>query len=156
MKEKDLFVDFKQREFVYFVEKDDKSFGPIISGSHLSKNYLDDFYTKKRKLELSLRQQVLDNEISPIYYYMLLQELAPADLAARVSISLRKLKRYFKPKHFALLSMNMLSKFAEVFNIPVYNFLNLIIVKDDDRVKLLLEFQQGKNELFTITKISTK
>jgi len=61
MKEKDLYVDFKSQEQVYYVEKEDESYGPIISGSYLSKHYLDDFYEKQRKQEQQLREKLKHN-----------------------------------------------------------------------------------------------
>jgi len=48
MKEKDLYVDFEPQQSVYYVEKDDESYGPIVSGSYLSKNYLNDFFEKRK------------------------------------------------------------------------------------------------------------
>ena len=67
MKEKDLYIDFEPQKSVYYVEKDDNSYGPIISGSQLSANYLDDFWKKKRDLEANLRKQLVANEISPVF-----------------------------------------------------------------------------------------
>ncbi|MBK8807897.1 MAG: hypothetical protein IPO21_15130 [Bacteroidales bacterium] len=74
MKEKDLYIEFAPQQSVYYVEKEDSSYGPIVSGSHLSANYLDDYWLKRKNLEAKLRQQIINNEISPIFYYMTLQE----------------------------------------------------------------------------------
>ncbi|UCG27754.1 MAG: hypothetical protein JSV24_12410, partial [Bacteroidales bacterium] len=85
MKEKDLYVDYKPQQHIYYVEKEDNKYGPIISGSFLAKNYLDDYWFKQKNLEMSLRNKILEGEISPVYYYMTLQELSIADLALRVN-----------------------------------------------------------------------
>jgi len=126
MKEKELFVDFKSHQAIYYVEKEDNSYEPIISGSQLSHDYLDDFYYKKNNLEGELREKIINNEISPIYYYMLLQEIGIGDLASRVGVSKRILKKHFKPDYFNKLSLHTLKKYATIFNVNITSFLQLI------------------------------
>lgn len=156
MKEKDLYVDFAPQQSVYYVEKEDNSYGPIISGSQLSANYLDDYWLKKRNLEAKLRQQIINNEVSPVYYYMTLQEIGPKDLAGRVGLSTRALLKTCQPKYFNKLSVEKLGLFSEVFNIPVANMFQTFLVKDEDREKISIEQSETKNNLFTIAKISSK
>ncbi len=156
MKEKDLYVEFEPQKLVYYVEKDDKSYGPIISGSQLSANYLDDFWIKRRNLEKKLRKRIIANEISPVFYYMTLQEMGPKDLASRIGISYLKLKRIFNPEHFKKLKVEKLTVLADIFNIPVSNLFQTFLIKDDDREKLVLEQETTENELYHITKVSVK
>lgn len=156
MKEKDLFVEFEPQKLVYYVEKEDKSYGPIISGSQLSANYLDDFWEKRIKLEENLRKQIIANQKSPIYYYMILQEIGPKDLAKRVGVSMRKLKKLFLPKHFSKLRVDKLTKFAEVFNIPLSSMFQTFLIKDTDRENIQLEHLSTENEHYNITRIFSK
>lgn len=156
MKEKDLYVDFEPQQAVYYVEKDDSSYGPIVSGSQLSHDYLDDFYLKKKNLEKQLRDQVVNKQISPVFYYMTLQEMGIGDLASRVGISKRRLKKHFKPEYFEKLSLKILKKYATIFDVPMISLLQLIIVKQEDREKVEIEYMNTKNDCFIITKIGIK
>ncbi len=156
MKEKDLYVEFEPQRSVYYVEKEDNSFGPIISGSQLSANYLDDFWMKKRNLEAALRKQIIANEISPIFYYMTLQEMGPKDLASRVGMSMRKLQKTFRPEQFKKLKIEKLRVLADIFNIPVSNLFQTFLIKDENREKLIIEQATTKNEFYSITKVSVK
>lgn len=156
MKEKDLYVDFKPQQAVYYVEKDDGSFGLVISGSQLSHDYLDDFFQKKAKLEEQLRDKLVNRTISPIYYYMILQELGEGDLASRVGISKRALRRHCQPKHFEKISLNLLKKYATVFDVPLVSLLQLIVVKQEDKNSISIEYQETKNDSFVILRISKK
>jgi len=153
VKEKDLYIDFKPQQQVYYVEKEDQSYGPIISGSYTTKNFLDDYWYKKNNLEQSLRRQLQDEEISPVYYYMLLQEIGPGDLAKRVGISIRKLKKHCKPQYFKKVRLNQLLKYAEVFNIPFVNLFQTFLVKQDKKEQNKVEQIQTKNPYYSITKI---
>lgn len=156
MKEKDLYIEFEPQKSVYYVEKEDNSYGPIISGSQLSANYLDDFYLKKRNLEEKLRKQIIANEISPVFYYMTLQEMGPKDLATRLGMSLRKLEKLFKPEQFKKLRVEKLKTLADIFNIPVLNLFQTFLIKDEDREKLNIDQAATQNELYYITKVSVK
>lgn len=156
MKEKDLYVDFEPQKSVYYVEKNDNTYGPIISGSQLSANYLDDFYLKRKKLEESLRKQMINNEISPVFYYMTLLEMGPKDLATRLGISSRKLRRIFKPEYFMQLNIIKLKLLADIFNIPVSNLFQTFEIDDKISEKLTVEQLQTDNKCFHIIKISQK
>lgn len=156
MKEKELYVDFKPQQAVYYVEKDDSSYGPVVSGSQLSHDYLDDFYTKRKNLEKSLRDQIANNEISPVYYYMLLQEMGIGDLASRVGVFKFTLKKHFKPQGFKKLSLTMLKKYADVFDVPLSSMLQVIIVKEDDKSVLDIEKLKTQNDCFELFKIGIK
>lgn len=156
MKEKDLYVDFEPQQLVYYVEKEDNSYGAIISGSQLSANYLDDFWLKHKNLEQKLRTQIINSEISPIFYYMTLQEMGPKDLASRAGISYRKLQKVFKPEYFKKLSVKKIETFATIFNIPVANLFQTFLIKEQDREKLSVEQGETTNNLFSVTKVTVK
>ena len=156
MKEKDLYVDYKPQQHIYYVEKEDQQYGPIISGSYLAKNYLDDYYLKQKNLELSLRAKVIDGKISLIEYYMTLQDLSIADLAARVNIRRAKLKRYLKPEFFNKIRLPLLRRFAEVFDIPVANFFQVLITREEERSTLDINQLNTNTPTFVVTKIESK
>lgn len=156
MKENELYVDFKPQQAIYYVEKDDSSYGPIVSGSQLSHDYLDDFYKKKIGLEKDLRDKLADNKISPVYYYMLLQEIGVGDLASRVGVTKRRLKKHFKPEVFNKISLSKIKKYAEIFNVPLSAMFQIVTVKEDDKKQLKIENLKTKNDCFEFFRIGVK
>ena len=156
MKEKDLYVDYKPQQLIYYVEKEDASYGPLLSGSYISKHYLHDYYEKMEKLEKSLREQLNNEEISPVYYYMILQSFGEGDLASRVGVSKRKLKRHFQIRHFAKLSLSQLKKYAEAFDVPVAALFHMMITKNEDQGKIAVEQIETKNSFFSISRLGIK
>jgi len=156
MKEKDFYVDFKPQQLIYYVEKDDASYGPLLSGSYLSKHYLDDYYEKMEKLEKSLREQLNNGEISPVYYFMILQSYGEGDLASRAGVSKRKLKQHFHIKYFAKLRLSQLKKYAEAFDVPVAAMFHLMITRNEDQGKITVEQVETKNSFFSIARLAIK
>ncbi|MCK9398651.1 MAG: hypothetical protein M0Q51_01480 [Bacteroidales bacterium] len=119
MKEKDLYIDSKNYEMILFAEKEDESYDAIKSGSYVVKHFLSDFYLKKENLDKALHEELKEGNISPVFYYMLMQDMGPGDLARRVGISKRKLRKHFRPDVFAKLDDVTLQKYAIVFGITV-------------------------------------
>ncbi len=135
MKEKDIRQDYEPQQLILYVEKEDGSYGPIQTGSYLSKNYLDDFWLKKSNLESQLAAQVMNNEVSPIYYFMTLQELSVAELASRVGVPVFRVKRHLKPSHFKNIKLKLLKRYADVFGVPVSRLLELLLYEENEGMK---------------------
>jgi DNA-binding XRE family transcriptional regulator len=131
MKEKDALVDFKDHQLILYTEKEDNSYGPTQTGAVSSADHLDDFRTKWKHMEDSILLKIKSGETSMIYYYMMLQELTPSELAARVGISKSKVEKHFLTKNFEKASLKTTRKYAEVFNVPVANLFQLILTKED-------------------------
>jgi hypothetical protein len=153
MKEKELYIDFEPQQSVYYVEKDDESYGPVVSGSQLAKNYLDDFFEKRSKQEKALREQLKKGEISPIYYYMIMQEYGEGDLASRAGVSLRKLRKHYKMDNFANLKLKQLKKYAQAFDVPLVKMFSLLLTRQENSGKFVVEFSETANPYFVVTKI---
>lgn len=161
MKEKDAFVDYEPQQLIMYVEKEDGSFGPIQTGSYISKNYLDDFWQKMMKLRNSLLEKLKNNEITPIYFYKLIHDFNDVELSRRSGIPVFKVKRHQKVKSFKKISLSDMSKYAYAFDIPVANLLQAIVVEgnennadsDKDQQPLLVKQTRTKNEFLVITKI---
>lgn len=141
MKEKEGFVDYPEQQMILYVEKDDGEYGPMQTGSYLSANYMDDYIYKRKNLELELRKQLTDGIISPVKYYMVLVDLSFSELASRVGIRQSKVRKHLDPKHFGCATVEELSRYARVFNIPVANLLQVILMqhKGDYESSLILE-----------------
>jgi hypothetical protein len=132
MKEKDVLVDFQAQQFIIFAEKSDGSFSPVQTGSYMSKNHIDDFYKIVDNLNKSLIEKLKKGEISPIYYFMSIEDLTIPELAARVGISKSGVKKHLDPKGFNKISVSQLKRYANVLNIPLANLFQIINTKEDN------------------------
>lgn len=65
------------------------------------------------------RQQVLEEEKSPLFFYMYLKQMDYSILKEYTGFSKLKIKRHFKPKVFNGLNNNVLEKYAEAFEISI-------------------------------------
>ncbi len=168
MKEKDAFVDNKDHQLILYTEKDDDTYGPTLSGAVSSKDYIDDFRNKWKHMENAILDKIKAGETSPIYYYMMLEELTSSELAARVGLSKSKVEKHFQPKYFEKASVRTIRKYAEIFNVPVANLFQIVSSKEDNLWKAnyveneevidkhFISQQKTENPLVVITKIEGK
>jgi hypothetical protein len=119
----------------------------------MAKNYLDDYFEKFEKWEKSLREQLKKGEISPVYYYMILQSFGEGDLASRVGVSKRKLKQHFKMENFEKLKLSQIKKYADAFDIPVASLFQLMMSKHDEKGKISIKQMETQNPYFVISKV---
>jgi transcriptional regulator with XRE-family HTH domain len=156
MKEKEIKVDSKEQEIILYAEKDDDSIGPVLSGAYMIKNHLSDFYYIWGKLEKELIGKLLKKEISPIARFKELQELTTSELATRTGISKRQVKRHLTYKYFLKASVEELQKYADVFNIPVANFFQVISTSEDASWNIGYNAAEEKNKPLIITQDKTE
>jgi hypothetical protein len=126
MKEKEGLVDCPEQQMILYVEKENGQFGPIQTGSYITKNYIDDYFDKRNNLIHTLKEQIKKGEISPVKFFMILEDLTPKELSARTKIPLRKIKRHLLPVHFEKLSEEFQCRYATVFNITVEQLQNAV------------------------------
>ena len=140
MKEKD--ARFKtDRKLVLYVEKNDGAYQPIETGSYMIETHFDDFLEKRHNLKDSYSEKLRKGEISPIEYYRVLINISIGDLASRIGLSSRKVKKHLLPEHFKSIKLDILKRYADVFRIPVANMFQLFD-QDDSNPK----FKQIKSE----------
>jgi len=65
------------------------------------------------------KQRVLNNQTSPIEYYMEVNKMDLNILASYVGLWKWRVKRHFKPSVFKKLSNKVLQKYADVFNMSI-------------------------------------
>lgn len=65
------------------------------------------------------KNRVLQNEASPLEYYMELHKMDPQILASYVGFWKWRVKRHFKPAVFNKLPFRVLQKYADVFEVSV-------------------------------------
>ncbi len=78
----------------------------------------------KERVE-NAKQRVLNNETSPIEYYMELHKMDVPILASYVGFWQWTVKRHFKPSVFKKLSTQKLQKYADVFEITLDELKNI-------------------------------
>jgi hypothetical protein len=126
MKEKEGYIDCPEQQVILYVEKEDGKFGPMQTGSYLTRNFLDDYEEKRKHLEDTLKAKISNREVSPIYYYMVLEDLTMSELAARVGIRKGKVRKHLGYISFNSIDEDVLQKYADVFNVNVQDLHQLI------------------------------
>ena len=144
MKEKDGYVNCPEQQVILYVEKEDGQYGPMQTGSYLSGNYLDDYEIKRYHLEESLRNRVMKGEISIVKYYMVLEDLTLSELAARMNLSKTKVNKHLDPVHYGKAKVETLKKYAEVFNVPLSNMLQIVMLKKGDNLESYTVLEEKK------------
>lgn len=153
MKEKEAQINFDLHPLVLFVEKEDGSYGRTETASYLSSKYLDDYFDKLKKWDKELKSQLEKGEISPVYYYRVMMEFGEGDLASRVGICKRRLRRHYKMESFQKISLKLLKRYADVFDIPVSNMLHFVAVNEKDLEKLKITYRKPENPFISFSKI---
>ena len=155
MKEKDVLVDCQAQQYIIYAEKSDGSFSPVQTGSYMTKNHIADFHVIASNINHSLNEKLKRGEISPIYYYMTIEELTIPELAARVRISKSIVKRDVDPKGFQKVSVSKLKRYANVLNIPLANLFQIINTKEDMKWNVGYQEEAHKSETVLISQIKT-
>jgi hypothetical protein len=157
MKEKDLKTQANKQTFVMYAEKDDGTYGTVESGSYLIENDLQDFWVKMAHIEQMMRIKLQNGEISPIHYFMVIEGLTPAELASRSGISARRVKKHLTVKGFECIRTSELIRYANVYNIPVANFFQVIVSSKDMNIKYhLYNKEENETEKNTVVQNNTK
>ena len=157
MKEKDIISDYKVQKYILYAEKDDGSYGTVEGGSYLIENDLEDFWHKKRHLEKTLRERLINNEITIIHYYMVLEEMTVSELASRAGICKRRVKSHLKPGKTGKLNISDLEKYSKVFNVPVANLFQVILTSTDQNPKYHFYHEDDdQKDPYQITQTETK
>ncbi len=117
MRKQDLETDYSDQRLAFYAEDSNGVYTLIETGSYMSKNYLDDYRKKLRHFREKGIQQLRKKEISPVGFYIMLKEMAPADIASRIGVTRKKVLKHMKPEHFIKMRIETARKYAEVFGI---------------------------------------
>jgi len=132
VKERDALVEYEDKEQMMYVEREDGTYGPVRTGSYLTKHYLDDFWEKRRHLEAEARRRLCAGEISPVAYHMLVVDIPAADLAVRVGLGAGKVKKHMTPEGFARVTVAQAVRYAEVFGVPLANLFQVVPLREGE------------------------
>jgi len=125
VKEDDAKSESRERLVVMYVEREDGSFGPLQTGSQLVERFKSDLDGKLEVFRQQFSQRLQAGETSPVGYYRELVNISEADLASRMGISRRKLRKHALPAGFRKLSDDQLARYADIFGIPVQELLRV-------------------------------
>jgi hypothetical protein len=140
-------------QLVLYVERDDASYGPVQTGSYLAQEFIDDFFEKRERYRLDCLRRLEAGEISPVGYYFRILEMAEADLAVRVRVSRRAVRRHLTPAGFGEIDMGLARRYAEVFGVPLANLFQ-VIAAQDERVEVRQE--RTANPVLTRTRVGVR
>ena len=116
--------DVNIREVYYVVDKDGKYTTGLSTGWEAKAIALDlTIENLNRDIE-EARQEVINGNKSPLYYFMWREKMDEGILASYVGKFKFIVKRHFKPKVFKKLSQKTLNKYAEVFEVDVEKLIN--------------------------------
>ncbi|AYN69326.1 hypothetical protein D1013_19010 [Euzebyella marina] len=125
MKKKEVPQDKSQlqkaniKDMVYAVDENGNYVTELSTGWEPKTIALDNAMKEIEERVEDARQRVLNNETSPIEYYMELHKMDLPILASYVGLWQWKVKRHFKPSVFKKLSTKILQKYADVFEIGI-------------------------------------
>jgi hypothetical protein len=150
MKENDARVDYEPHQLLLYVEKVDGTYGPLQTGAFAAKNYLDDYREKHAHIVNDGIEKMKKGEISAVGYYLELYGMTVADLASRAAVPVGKVKKHLTPAGLAGASLNVLRRYAEVFNLPLVNLFAVIVPKKEGTT---VTAKRTSTPLFTIIEI---
>lgn len=120
-------VDFEGHQMTLFVEKENGTYGPTNTGSYFVKNYITDFWKNMNHMKDEALKQLKNNEISPVGFYMIIRNMAPAEVASRIGASTSQVKKHMKPDQFRKVTLGLAQKYAEIFGISLANLFQVSI-----------------------------
>jgi len=109
----------KFKELCYAVDEDGNYVTAKSTGWSPKTIALDNALEDINERVADAKQRVLNNETSPIEYYMELHKMDLPILSSYVGIWQWRVKRHLNPKVFQKLSEKVLKKYASVFEISI-------------------------------------
>ena len=107
------------KDMVYAVDENGDYITELSTGWNPKTIALDNAIKQIEERVTAAKERVLNNESSPLEYYMELNKMDLPILASYVGIWKWRVKRHFKPSIFDKLPQKTLEKYADVFNISV-------------------------------------
>ncbi len=118
------------KEVVYAVDSSGKYTTELSTGWEVKAKALDVAWDDIAQRIENARQKVLNNEASPIHYFIELRLMDVGLVSAYTGFWKWTVKRHLKPGPFKKLSEQKLKKYAEAFNISVEELKTMNVHED--------------------------
>jgi len=118
------------KEVVYAVDSSGKYTTELSTGWEVKAKALDVAWDDIAQRIENARQKVLNNQASPIYYFIELRLMDVGLVSAYTGFWKWTVKRHLKPGPFKKLSEQKLKKYAEAFNISVEELKTMKVHED--------------------------
>jgi len=115
------------KEVCYVVDESGKYITGLSSGWGVKKEALDVAWDDIAGRIAAARQKVLNNEASPVLFFMEYRLMDIATVAAYSGFWKWQVKKHMKPASFKKLSDNKLKRYAEAFNVSVEDLKTMTI-----------------------------
>jgi hypothetical protein len=94
-------------------------------------------YHEQRRKELRrLHGRLMAGELSPIGFFLELQRMSPEELAPRMRLRAAVVRGHCTPTKFRELTVELLQRYARVFDVAVGDFFQLVELRDELRVEV--------------------
>ncbi|MUH35351.1 hypothetical protein D9O36_05820 [Zobellia amurskyensis] len=117
--DKGLLDSAQTKELTYAVDENGEYTTELSSGWDPKTIALSNAIKGIEERVATAKKRVLNNETSPIEYYMELHKMDLPILSSYVGLWQWRVKRHFKPKVFQKLNQKTLQKYADVFEISI-------------------------------------
>jgi len=107
------------KDMVYAVDENGEYTTQLSTGWEPKTIALDNAIKVIEERVEDAKQRVLENETSPIEYYMEVHKMDLPILASYVGLWKWRVKRHFKPSVFKKLNNKTLQKYADVFEVTI-------------------------------------
>ena len=118
------------KEVVYAVDKDGKYCSELSTGWDVKSTALDLAWNDIEQRIAKAKQQVLNNEASPILYFMELRLMDMGIVAAYTGFWKWTIKQHLKPAGFKKLTDKKLQQYADAFNVTVEELKTMNVHED--------------------------
>jgi hypothetical protein len=111
-----------------------KKSGLVLSSSSTF-NLGEEYYNTRHKELLRLKSEVTDGKISILKLFIDYFLMDEKDVASRMQIPLKKLKKFLTPEGFKDIDVKKLIRFAGLFNVSVADFFQFIYTDSTSRLE---------------------
>jgi len=118
------------KEVCYATDSSGKYGKALSDGWDVKISALDVAWGDIEKRIAAAKQKVLDNEASPLLFFMEYRLMDAAILAGYTGFWQWQVKRHLKPEVFNKLSSQKLQKYAEAFNVSVEDLKSMTVHED--------------------------
>ncbi len=92
------------------------------------------YYEQRAREFKRLHTALIDGEISPIGFFVEYQRMNLKDVSSRARVSQSAVKKHMTPVGFGSIKVEVLQRYARIFDVSLADFFSFIFVSDDLQV----------------------